>query len=296
VNQSESNQFFENVPAQIRSNRRLQPPKWHPIYLSPIGAERLCSKEDRWDGHSMKHLLKLTAGILFLAGNCLVQGQFRAPGGLPPGFHHALLDVLGTGPSFYGRARIQLANGSDKDPSSLFCDIAVLSGNMRLEVDSFEPGTNVPPAEVAQLKNMHSISILRPDKNRMYMVFPDFKSFVEIAYCKSTGTDAAPPPKISKTPLGNETLGDQPCDKSRWNVTETDGEHYDITVWAATNSNNFPIQIKVGAPPALVELQDIHLDSPNSGLFEPPAGYTKYEGIQEIIQREAEKAQRTNAP
>ena len=59
----------------------------------------------------------------------------------------------------------------------------------------------------------------------MYMVFPDFRSFVEIAYCKSTGTDAAPPPKINKTPLGNEPVGVQPCDKSQWNVTENDGEH-----------------------------------------------------------------------
>ena len=247
-------------------------------------------------GRNMKHLLKLTAGILFLAGNFLVQGQFRAPGGLPPGFHHALLDVLAGGPSFYGRAKIQMSNGPDKEPTSVSCKIAVLSGNMRLEADSFEAGSNLPPAEVAQLKHMHSISILRPDKNRMYMVFPEFRSFVEIAYCKSTGTDAAPPPKINKTPLGNEPVGDQPYAKSQWNVTESDGEQYDMTVWAATNSGNFPIQIKVGAPPVLVEFQDLHLEPPNSSLFEPPIGYTKYEGIQEIIQREAEKAQNTNAP
>ena len=100
----------------------------------------------------MKHLLKLTAGILLLAGNFLVQGQFPAPGGLPPGFHHALLDVLAAGPSFYGRARIQLSDSPDKNSMSFSCDVAVSSGNMRLEVNSFEPGTNVPPAEVAQLK------------------------------------------------------------------------------------------------------------------------------------------------
>jgi hypothetical protein len=244
----------------------------------------------------MKHLVKLTAGISLLAGNFLVQGQFRAPGGLPPGFHHALLDVLAGGPSFYGRAKIQMSNGPDKEPTTVSCNIAVLSGNMRLEVDSFETGSNLPPAEVAQLKHMHSISILRPDKNRMYMVFPDFRSVVEIAYSRSTGTDPVPSPKINKTPLGNEPVGDQPCDKSQWNVTEINGEHYDITVWAATNSGNFPIQIKVGAPPALVEFQDLHLEPPNSSLFEPPPGYTKYEGIQEIIQREAENAQKTNAP
>ena len=247
-------------------------------------------------GHNMKHLLKFTAGILLLTGNFLVQGQFRAPGGLPPGFHHALLDVLAGSPSFYGQAKIQMSNSPGKEPTSVSCNIAVLSGNMRLEADSFEAGSNLPPAEVTQLKHMHSISILRPDKNRMYMVFPEFKSFVEIAYCKSTGTDAAPPPTINKTPLGKESVGDQPCDKSQWNVTETDGEHYDLTIWEATNWSNVPIQIKIGAPPALVEFQNLHMEAPAGSLFEPPAGYTKYEGIQEIIQRDAEKAQNTNAP
>ena len=222
----------------------------------------------------MKHLLRLITGILFLAGS------------------HALLDVLAGGPSFYGRAKVHLSNGADKDPTIISCDIAVLSGNLRLESDSFEPGANLPPAEAAQVKQMHSVSILRPDRNRMYMVFPSVKSYIELAYSKSTGTDPAPPPKIDKTPLGTEVVGDQPCAKVQMDVTESNGEHYDITTWTATNSSTLPIQIKVGSPSALVELQDLHFEAPDSGIFEPPAGYTKYEGMQELIQRDIEKAQK----
>jgi hypothetical protein len=244
----------------------------------------------------MKYLLKLTAGVLFLAGNFLVQAQFSAGGGLPPSFHHALLDVLTSGPPFHGQANIQLSNGTDKEPTSISCDIAVLSGCMRLEADSFPVGTNLPPAEAANVNKMHPITILRPDKNRMYMVFPDFKSYIELAYSKSTGTDAAPPPTINKTPLGKESVGDQPCMKSQWNVLETNGENYDITVWTATNLSNFPIQIKLNAPPALVTFQNLHLDAPDSSLFEPPAGYVKYEGIQDLLLKDAAKAQNTNSP
>jgi hypothetical protein len=244
----------------------------------------------------MKQLLKLIAGILFLTGSFPAQAQFRAPGGLPPGFHHALLDVFAGGPAFYGRARIQLSNGPDKDPTSMSCDIAVLSGNMRLAVDSFDAGTNLPPDEAAKVRQMHSISILCPDKNRMYMVFPDVRSYVAIAYSKGTGTDAALPPTISKTSLGKETIEDQPCEKSQWNVAESNGEHYDITVWTAMNSGNFPIQIKVGQPAALVQFLDLHLETPDSSLFEPPAGYTKYEGIQENILRDVEKPQNATSP
>ena len=241
----------------------------------------------------MKHLFKLTTGTLLLAGNLLVHGQFRAPGGLPPGFHHALLDVLAGGPAFYGRAKIQVSNGPDKEPTSISGDIAVLSGNLRLEVDTPGAGSNLPPTDAARVKQMHSISILRPDKNRMYLVYPNIRSYVELAYSKSTGTDAAPPPKINKTPLGKEAVGDLSCDKSQLNVTESNGEQYDITVWSATNSSNVPIQIKVGSPAAAVEFEDLHMETPNSSMFEPPTGYTKYEGIQELIQHDTEKAQNT---
>jgi hypothetical protein len=205
-----------------------------------------------------------------------------------------LLDVLAAGPSFYGRATVQMTNGPEKAPTLIPGHVAVLSGTMRFETDFFQPGSNLPPSQVAQLTNMHSISILRPDRNRMYMVFPGFKSFVEIAYGKSTGTDAAPPPQINKTPLGTELLGDQPCAKSQWKVTEPDGEHYDIHVWGATNSSIIPNQIEIG--PALVTFQDLRIEPPDASLFEPPAGYIKYEGIQEIILRDAEKARQTNAP
>jgi hypothetical protein len=244
----------------------------------------------------MKHLFEVTLGILLLAGNFLVQGQFRAPGGLPAGFHHALLDVLAEEPSFYGQATILLSNGPDKEPTSMSCSIAGLSGSLRLELDSFETGSNVPPAEAAQLRNMHSVTILRPDKNRMYMEFPGFNSFVEIAYSKSTGTEPALPAKITKTVLGKEIVEDQQCQKSQWNIAESDGEQYNAIVWESTNWNNFPIQIKIGSPAAVVEFQELHLEAPNSSLFDLPANYIKYEGIQQNIERQLAKGQTNNAP
>src|ERR1700733_3637465 len=99
----------------------------------------------------MKHLLKLTTGILLLAGSFPAHGQFSAPGGLPPGLNHALLDVLGGGVSFYGRATIQLPNGPDKQPTSVSASIAVLGGNMRVEADAPDPGPNLSPVEATKL-------------------------------------------------------------------------------------------------------------------------------------------------
>jgi hypothetical protein len=244
----------------------------------------------------MKCPLTLIAGILWLTGDFVAQAQFRAPGGLPPGFHHALFDVLGAGPAFSGHALIHLSDGTNKAPETLSCDIAVLSGTMRLEVDTFETGTNVPPSEAANLKEMHTISILRPDLNRMYLVYPMFHSYVEVPYSKSTGTNSTPPPNIGKSFITNVMVGIQGCVESDWEVTENNGEQYGLLVWSATNLNNFPIRIQLGSPPVTVDFETVHMETPDGSLFVPPPTYIRYEGIQEIIQREAAKPQTAASP
>jgi hypothetical protein len=246
-------------------------------------------------GACIKPFIKRIAGILLMLAGFAVQAQFRAPGGLPSGFHHALLDALTGQPAFYGQATVQLSGAAD-GAAPINCNISSLSGNLRVETAFFQPGTNMPSAEAAQLRNMRSVTILRPDRNRMYLVFPTFQSFVELAYGRANGSDPVPAPKITKTVQGKETVSDLKCEKSQWNVTETDGEQFDLTLWQSPAWGNFPIQVKVGSPPTLVVFQDLHLDPPDSSLFEPPAGYTKYEGIQDIIRREAEQSSaKTNA-
>jgi hypothetical protein len=243
----------------------------------------------------MNHFLTLLMGSVLLAGNFAVQAQFSAPGGLPPGFSHALFDVLAGGPSFSGQATIQVANAPDQAPTTVSCKVDFLQDKMRLEMDSFNPGTNVPAAEAANLKNMQTITILRQDKNRMYLLYPKFRSCVELASSKSTGTDPVPPPVINKNPLGKEVVDDRPCEKCQWNITEVSGEHYDITVWTATNLSSFPVQIRLGPPSAVVAFQTLRMQAPDDNLFEPPAGYTKFQGIQENIMHETQKGQSTNA-
>jgi len=234
----------------------------------------------------------VASGLLCLAA-ITSHAQLSAPGGLPPGFHHMLLDVFTGGPSFYGQASVQESSAPDQQPSTINCSISFLAGKMRVDIDSFDPGTNVPPAEAAKLKNMRSTAIVRPDKNRMYLLYPEFRSYVELTLFKASGTDPVPPPTINKNPLGNEALGTQPCEKSQWNITEGSGERYDVTVWLATNLNRFPIQIRLGPPTALVLFQTLHLEMPNTGLFELPSGYKKYDGIPENIFRNTQPAENT---
>jgi hypothetical protein len=245
----------------------------------------------------MKH--RFTVIIIFvlvLAGRLTAQPpNFNAPGGLPPGFPHALLDVFATVPAFHGRIIIQVPNGASNPPSVFQGSLSALSGSLRLEVNSFDPGTNMPADEVANLRQLHPIYILRPDKNRMYTAFPTFKSYLETGYYKRSGDEPAAAPQISKGAPTKETLGDQPCAKTQWSVTEASGEHHDITVWTATNLNNFPIQLSIDTPPTLVNFQDLLVEPPEPGMFDPPEGYMRYSGMPDEIQKAIDKSH-TNAP
>jgi hypothetical protein len=234
------------------------------------------------------------AGLLISGG--VAEGQFSVPGGLPAGFHHALYDVLSGQPAFTGRALVQLSNGPDQPPTSITCNISFAPGKMRVDVDSFVTGTNMPAEEAAKLRAMHSSTIVRPDINRMYLLFPEFRSYVEVASFGKSGSDPAPAPVIGKTPLGKEAVGTLTCNKSQWNITEMNGDHYDITVWTSTNLNNFPVQVRLGPPSALLDFEDLRFNPPDASLFDPPAGYMKYEGIQELILKDTQKAGITNVP
>ncbi len=242
----------------------------------------------------------LLAGGVLLAGNFAAQAQFSAPGGLPPGFNRALFDVVAGGPAFSAQATIQLSSESNEPPKTVSCSIAYLDGKLRVECDSFDAGTNIPSAEAAKLKTMHTVTILRPEKNRMYLIYPGFRSCVETACYKNTGTDPEPSPVINKNPLGKDSLNDVSCEKCQWNIAELNGEHYDLTVWTSNDLNDFPVQIRLGPPTTFVTFQNVQFEPPDANLFEPPAGYVRYQGIQENIVRETEKAQNpsqnTNSP
>jgi hypothetical protein len=244
----------------------------------------------------MKHLFKLALGILFCLAAHPSPAQVPLPGGLPPGLPHALLDVVGDRPAFYGKATIEVASGADGNFSTFDCNVAVLGGNMRLEVNNFQPASNAPPYDATQLAKMHMIDLLHPDQNRMYVIFPMLKSYLETTYGPNTGTAPVALPTIVKTALPKATIGDLACEQSQWSVSDPDGEHHDLTVWTATNYANFPIQIKLLAPPALVKFQDIQMQAPDASLFDLPVGYSKYEGIQELILTGPGGPKHTNSP
>jgi hypothetical protein len=237
---------------------------------------------------NMKPPLKFAALCFLVASTFCSHAQTPA---LPPSFYRTLLAVLSQSPAFYGRAQVQISNGAGKDPTSINCSIAVLSGTMRFELDSFPISPNLPAAEALNLRQMHTITILRPDLNRCYTVYPEFKSYLETAYGSTAVVEAIPLPKVERSPGTKEMVGIQACTKSQWNILENNQSPYNVTVWTATNLNNFPIRIKSDSPATVLDFTDLHMENPNGNSFVPPASYVKYEGIQQLIQKDVEKQQ-----
>jgi hypothetical protein len=235
---------------------------------------------------------RFALGLLFLADGFATRAQVQAPGGLPPGLDHALLAVLADGPPFHGRALVVCSN-TPNQTATYSCDIASLEGNLRIEASSTDSGANLSPLEVVRRQQMHSVILLRPGRNRAYLIFPNIRTYVEVAYSKAS-TNAVPPPKLEKTVPEKETVNDLPCEKSHWTVTEFDGQKFDATIWSSANWNGLPVQIRVAAPMAEIVFQDLHLDPPAGQLFEPPGDYVKYDGVEQMIRQKLEKP--ANAP
>jgi len=233
----------------------------------------------------MKRILGIWA-VLCLGG--LAGAQLLPVGGPATGFEHILLDLFGRQSDFVATATMHLRDNATNELMTMDCNVDALNGSVYMEMSSFYAGTNASPG-AAQLKQMPSVTILRPDLDRTYQVFPMFQSYVETALSRDGGTPVESAPRIGKTLLGKETIDDHACEKTAWSVTDAAGTEQKLLVWTAPDLHNFPIQVSIGVPPntAVLEFVNVQFDPPLAALFSPPAGFIKYEGISSMIMSNA---------
>lgn len=152
------------------------------------------------------------------------------------------------------------------------------------DVDS----SNLPPQALqaaAQMKTIGMddvVSIATADKKNAYMIYPHIRSYVAIAIPASA---AAGEFKVQTTRMGEETVNGHSCVKNDVVITNS-VQSNDFTVWNATDLNNFPVRITTAEEgmPVTIDFQNISFDKPAAGLFDPPAHFTKYGSIQDLMQ------------
>ncbi|MGD1088999.1 MAG: DUF4412 domain-containing protein [Verrucomicrobiota bacterium] len=230
----------------------------------------------------MKNQISILAWVIFLVGLVTAYSQPRYPE-----FGNGVDKLFGENQSFSATMEIQMNNGG---PVTMSGKISFDRGNSRFEMDMSEmQGGNLPPDAMAQMKSMgldQMVTISQPDKKVIYMIYPNAQAYAEIIPpapdSSATNSDAS----VVSTELGKETVDGHPCVKNETVVTDKQGEKHEFTVWNASDLKNFPIQVQMNEQGNTMTTfyKNISFARPDASLFNPPAGYAKYDSMQEMMQ------------
>jgi outer membrane lipoprotein-sorting protein len=120
-----------------------------------------------------------------------------------------------------------------------------------------------------------SYNIMRMDKNVMWMVMPDQKTYMEMKYdpSKAPKTGERLQGEASRKLIGSERIDGHPTQKYEITYAErgkTDRMHQ----WVATDIN-FPVKMAAVDGSWTVEYKNIKMGTQPDTLFEVPSGYQK---------------------
>ena len=239
-----------------------------------------------------KNLSLITATILCL-GLTQTFAQFgRGPGG--PKLDGAMAKLFGDHNTFTATMEFQSVQTSGEN-ITMPGTIAFDTGKSRFEMNMSEAkGMKMPPQAVAQMKSMgmdSMISISRPDKNLILIVYPGLKSYAAMTPPKKSDNADSADFKVETTEVGKETVEGHACVKNKVIVTDKENPKHESTVWNATDLKNFPVKIETteAGQSATMLFKNVSFDKPAASSFEAPADFTKYDNIQTMMQTEMMK-------
>jgi hypothetical protein len=222
---------------------------------------------------------------VLVLGGVAVYGQMPGAAG-PAGMSAALTKLFGNTTAFTAKGEMQVTDNTQKEVAYWPMDFALLDRKLRVEIDLTQT-KDMPASAAATLKKIgmaEVISIIRPDKKLVYVIYPDQRVMLTMPLPKEDyeGSDKAP--KLSKTELGKETIDGHPCVKNRVVITDSAGQTVEAVTWDATDLKDLPIQIQTQEKDStsLVRFKQIQFARPAVGLFEPPSGFTQYDNAEEL--------------
>jgi len=237
---------------------------------------------------SMKMKLPFVFGALCLASS-FVNAQMPGAGS-PAGVSAGLTKLFDEFGGFSAKAEVQVLDNSKNETMNVPMDFAILDNKIRVGIDMTQiRSKTVLESETAQLKQMglsQVVSIIRPDKKLIYVIYPDQKSVLSMPMPQEDVEAVEKTPKIEKTALGKETVDGHACLKNKVVVSNDKGQMLDAITWNATDLKNFPIQIqtKENGNLTLVRYKQVQIEKPAAAKFEPPADFTQYKDMMELMQ------------
>jgi hypothetical protein len=238
-----------------------------------------------------KYLPILTAAVLCLGMAPAFAQSGPAPSG--PGFDGAMKKLFGDNSTFTAALTSQIKPKS-QDLISMPGKVSYDFGKARFDMNLSEAtGLKLPPNAAEQMKSMgldQMATVSLPEKKLVYLIYPGLQSYVENPLPEAV-TSTNMNFKVTTTELGKEAVAGHPCVENKVIVIDSKGATNEFTVWNATDLKNFPVKIFRPGPEADVTMSfaDVSLAKPAASLFEPPAGYTRYDNVQTMMQTEMMK-------
>jgi outer membrane lipoprotein-sorting protein len=236
--------------------------------------------------HTRTTTIGLAAAVSALALAAHAAGP--AAGGQGADASSQLAKLLSRNHAFTATAVSTTTDATTKESQSMEIDFACLDGNVRMDMDMAKSSAmKDQPDAAAQMKAMgmgHTVTIARADKGVVYIVYPGKKAYWEMA---KPAADAAEDSKIKidKKEIGRESIDGHPCVKQLVTYSSGGGDATRWTMWEASDLDGFPVQtqIETGSAVVVSRFKNIKLGKPDASLFEPPAGFKRYESMQEMM-------------
>jgi len=217
-------------------------------------------------------------------------GLAQLPQANVPGLDAAMTKLFGNNNAFTSTATARLLDEKETETMSMPMTYAFLDGKIRSEIDMTQVKSKQMPAEAgAMLKQMgmdKMVSIVRPDKQTQFIIYPSARAYTEMPMSKGTNAGGVQDYKMESTKLGTETVDGHPSVKNKVIVSKGDEKHEAI-VWNATDLKDFPVKMQMaqaGGGNLVMTFANVKLEKPDAKFFEPPTDLEKHDSVEKLLQ------------
>lgn len=191
---------------------------------------------------------------------------------------HKLILTLIAVVAFFTPFRIQAEANPLKSPSEFSMEMVTKAGEQNISTKMFKSKDKTRVESSVQ--GMDSVSIMREDLKKMYMIMPAQKMYMEndLSPAMAAADMTAPKGDMKWEKLGSETVNEVACDK--YKVTTTlEGKTSEMFYYL--DSKGFPVRTEMTATgqTIVVDYKNWKEGPQDASLFEVPAGYSKMPGM-----------------
>jgi len=241
----------------------------------------------------MKHtLFRIVLTALLASSPAFAQMPGMGPGA---GMDPAMTKLFGENKAFTASAEFSIKAPNQSEPMVMGANFSMSDGKTRVEMDMTQmKGTQLPPNALASMKQMgmdKMVMIARPDKKITYMVYPNLHAYAGMPMTDAQAATDDKGLKMEKTSMGKESIDGHACEKNKVLMTDAQGATHEVLVWNAADLKDFPVKMQMTEKgnSVLATFKNIKLEKPDATLFEAPAGLTKYDDVQTMVQTEMMK-------